>query len=114
MKLTFSESNKEGRILPKQKEAVVAFMFSLDAKQRDQFRNIINSLPTKQIFGELGDGGTTETTTEGVAKEVDTAVKDAIKASEGTLTYSAALLKVFSEKPNLKSRYEAALGESSN
>jgi len=111
-KLTFSESNKEGRILPKQKEAVVAFMFSLDAKQRDQFRNIINSLPTKQIFGELGDGGTTATTLDGVAKEVQDAVQGEIKASEGKLDYSSALRKVYTEKPDLKSRYEAALAES--
>ncbi len=114
-KLTFSESNKEGRILPKQKDAVVAFMFSLDAKQRDQFRNIINTLPTKQIFGELGDGGSTAATSlEGVGKEVKDAVQAEIKASEGKLDYASALTKVFAEKPDLKRRYDDALTEANS
>lgn len=114
-KLTFSESNKEGRILPKQKEAVVAFMFSLNTKQRDQFRNIISTLPTKQIFGELGDGGSTNATTlDGVAKEVKDAANAEIKASEGKLDYASAVQKVFAEKPDLKRRYDDALDEANS
>ena len=113
-KLIFTESNKEGRILPKQKDSVVAFMFSLDAKQRDQFRNIISNMPTKQIFGELGDGGSTATGLEAVGSVVNAAVQTEIKASEGKLTYAAALAKVFSEKPELKQRYDAAIAEGDN
>jgi len=107
-KLVFSESNKDGRLLPKQKDATVSLMLSMSEKQRDQFRNIINGLP-KQTFSldELGDGGNTALT---AAKEIETAIQAKIKASEGKLGYSAALVQVYSENPDLKARYEAELG----
>ncbi|OJW18784.1 MAG: hypothetical protein BGO51_15550 [Rhodospirillales bacterium 69-11] len=115
-KLVFSESNKDGRVLPKQKDAVVTLMLSLSEKQRDQFRNIVNNLPKAVLsFDEIGDGGAQGgTDVTGVAKEVEDAVQGAIKASEGKLTYSAALAKVYSEKPDLKKRYEEALSAGSN
>lgn len=115
-RMVFSESNKNGRILPKQKEAVAAFMFSLSEKQRDQFKNIVNNLPKadSSIFSELGDGGAAAASAEGIAEEVKTAALAEVKASEGSLSYSDAVLKVFKEKPELKQRYYEALGESSN
>lgn len=115
-KMVFSEANKAGRILPRQKEAVAAFMFSLSEKQRDQFKNIVNNLPKADasIFSELGDGGAAATSAEGIAEEVKTAALAEVKASEGSLSYSDAVLKVFKEKPELKQRYYEALGESSN
>jgi phage I-like protein len=115
-RMVFSESNKSGRILPKQKDAVAAFMFSLSEKQRDQFTNIVNNLPKADasIFSELGDGGSNATSAEGIAAEVKTAALAEVKASEGTLSYSDAVLRVFNEKPELKERYEAFLAEGSN
>ena len=102
--LVFSESNKEGRILPKQTKAVADFMFSLSAKQRDQFRNIVNNLPKATFsLGEIGDGGNAGAT---VFAEVEAKVKEVRKADE-TLTYSDALRKVFAENPELADRYNA-------
>ena len=55
-----TNTNTTGKILPKAKAAVVEFMFSLNTKQRDQFRNIVNTgLPKgdASMFAEIGDGG---------------------------------------------------------
>lgn len=104
-KLVFSESNKEGRILSKNKKAVVDLMVSLSEKQRDQFRNIINNLPQPKLsFGEIGDGGKTEAS---VFAEVEAKVQEKIKASEGKMSYSEALRQVFAENPDLHKRYNA-------
>jgi phage I-like protein len=114
-KLVFSNHNAEGRILPKQKESVVAFMFSLNAKQRDQFRNIINGMPKadRKMFSEIGDGGEAVATD---AKTIAAEVKgfaEAKMAANPKLTYSKAVLQVYAEKPELKTAYEAALASES-
>jgi phage I-like protein len=111
-KLVFSSTSAEGRILPKQKEAVVAFMFSLNAKQRDQFRNIINGLPKadRAMFSELGDGGSeVAKSSKEIAAEVKKFAEEKMNASNGKLAYSKAVLQVYSEKPELKQAYDAAL-----
>lgn len=105
-KMVFSESNKEGHILPKQKSAVVSFVKTLSEKQRDQFANIVNNMPKLEVFGELGDGGGNSTD---VSKEVETAVQAKIKASENTLQYAEALKAVFTENPGLEKRYNESL-----
>ena len=107
-KLTLSESNKDGRFLPKQAGALEGFLATLSEKQRDQFVNIINNMPKVQLFGEVGHGASVDTS---VSKEVETAVQGAIKESDGKLNYSAALKKVFKENPALAQRYEESLGE---
>lgn len=104
--LVFSESNKEGRFAPKQKDAIVSFVKSLSEKQRDQFANIVNGMPKASIFKEEGDNGSTVEAT--VFAEVEAKVQDAIKASEGKLKYADALKKVFKENPDLSKRYEEA------
>jgi hypothetical protein len=101
-KLIFSEANKEGRFLPKQKDALSTFVHSLSEKQRDQFTSLVNSMPkTALSFKEIGDGGRQESD---VVAEVGTAVKAA--QTEHKLSYSAALKKVFSENKELAKRYE--------
>jgi hypothetical protein len=113
-KFVFSATNAEGRILPKGKEAIVNFMLTLSEKQRDQFRTILNGLPKadKSIFSEIGDGGKTDTgDAQSIAARVRGMANEKIKASEGKLTYSAALLQLYSEQPELKQQYEAALAE---
>ena len=115
-KLVFSEANKEGRILPKQKAALVELMFSLNAKQRDQLRNILGNLPKadKSIFAELGDGGAPEQSKEAIAAQVKALATEKVSASEGKLSYSKAVAQVFSEKPELKAAYDAALAAETN
>lgn len=110
-KMLFSKANATGKFLPKQKDALVGFLTTLSEKQRDQFKNLIDGQPQVQIFGEIGDGGNTSSGATAIAKEVDTAVKAKITASEGRLKYSVALAQVYSEQPELKARYEQALGE---
>jgi phage I-like protein len=115
-KLVFSETNKEGKVLPKQKDSVVSFMKTLSEKQRDQFRNIVNNLPKAdaKMFGELGDGGKTVASTK--AEEVKGLVDEKIKASEGKLSFSKALSEVMKENPQLASEYNAEMngGEDDN
>jgi phage I-like protein len=108
-KMVFSDTNKNGHFLPKEKEAVVKFLKTLSETQRDQFVNLIGKLPKRDasLFTEVGDGGAQEVSAEGIAKKVDGLVK--AKMSEGKLSYSKALQQVFTEQPELKEQYEAAL-----
>jgi hypothetical protein len=110
-KLVFSSSNIEGRVLPKQKDALVKLMFSLNVTQRDQLRNILNTLPKadRSIFKEIGDGGAVEMSKEAIAEQVKTLATEKVKASEGKVTYSKAVQQVYSEKPEIKAAYDAAL-----
>jgi hypothetical protein len=110
-KIVFSSSNKEGRILPKHKGAIVDLLFSMAPKQRDQLRNVLNNLPKpdKSIFDELGhDGGTDESST-GLYKKITDMAKAKITASESKLKFSDALQQVYAENPGLKKQYETAL-----
>lgn len=107
--MLFSETNKKGHILPKQKDAVVAFMSELSAKQRDQFVNIVNSIPeVTQIFTEVGDqGGTVSTAKAAIFAEINAKVTELMK-TETKLTFSQALAKVNKLNPELAKRYESA------
>jgi hypothetical protein len=111
-KLVFSASNAEGRILPKQKDALVTLMFSLNAKQRDQLRNIVSGLPKadRSIFKEIGSAGDSHGTATSIAEQVRAAAQEKVKASEGgKLKYSEAVSQVLKEKPELKAQYDEAL-----
>ncbi|MEK7994722.1 MAG: phage protease [Planctomycetota bacterium] len=108
-KMIFSEHNKDGRILPKSQKAVVTFMKSLSETQRDQFRNIVSSLPTSTMFAELGDGGKQIDASETAAAKLDAMAKEIVKASEGKMTYSAALSQATKENPKLASDYNAEM-----
>jgi phage I-like protein len=103
-RLVFSQTNPDGKLLPKQKEAVVKLMRTLSEPQRDQLRNIVSNLPKISLsFSEAGDGGKNEPAS--AADEVDAKVQEKIKASEGKLNYSDALRAVFAENPDLHTRY---------
>ena len=66
-KYTFSETNKEGVILPKDVEEVKKFALTLGQNQRDMFFNILSKLPKVKLFGEVGGNGKTEPEVEGDA-----------------------------------------------
>ena len=109
--LIFSEKNTSGRILPKQKDAVVTFLKTLSEKQRDQFYNILGNLPKADasIFSEVGDGGGDLGTSQSVYKKISSLANEKIKASEGKLSFSDALKQVYKENPGIKKEYESAL-----
>lgn len=111
--LTFSQSNMTGRFYPKQEGALEKFLKTLSEPQRDAFVQLVKNMPKADasLFSEIGDGGAPDTSLSGVAKEVQDAVQAEIKASDGKLSYSAALRKVFAEKPDLNQRYQQALEE---
>jgi hypothetical protein len=114
-KLVFSGTNKTGRFLPKQKDAVVAFMSSLNEKQRDQFRNIVNNLPKADatMFSEKGDAGGEDQTVSGIYKQIKAFADEKMKA-DTKLTFSNALTQVYAEKPELKAAYDEALAAQGN
>lgn len=102
--LVFSASNKEGKFLPKQKDAVVAFMSGLTQPQRDSFVNIVNGLPkSADLFSEQGDNGDASSS---ATKALDLKAQDMMKADRN-LKYSEALKRVLALEPELASAYEA-------
>ena len=107
-KMIFSDSNKDGKILPKDKDAVAKFIRTLSETQRDQFTNIINNLPKVGIFGEKGDtGDSVPLGVKAIAEKLDVLAKAKIVASEKEsgkkLKYSEALSLVQKENPELVS-----------
>ena len=106
-KMIFSESNKDGKFLPKQKDALISFVRSLSEKQRDQFSNLVTNLPKNSLFTEKGSAGAPVDTT--AAARIDTAVKAKMKDTK--MKYSEALKVVLSEDKSLAAEYQAEINE---
>lgn len=97
----FSESNSEGKILPKSQDKVVNFMMSLNEGQVAKFKELLSELPKVQIFGEIGDAGSEDDTSNKIDKLVKTKM-----TGDKSLKYSDALKSVFSENVELAKEYE--------
>lgn len=98
----FSATNKEGRFLPAQKDAVEKFAFSLNKEQRTAFAALINGMPKAAMFKEVGSG------TGGEKKAFDE-IKEkaaALVAKEPALSMADAIKKITASEPELKKRYE--------
>jgi len=104
--LTFSDSNKSGRFLPKSKDNLRAFMGKLNADQKKAFSDLIASLPKNQVFSEEGDGG--KEVDASVETEVEAKVNEVMKAND-KLSYSEALKQVMSENAGLEEKYDRSL-----
>ena len=107
-KMIFSQSNQNGRFLPKQQSALEGFLATLSEKQQDQFVNLVSNMPKASLsFAEVGDGGKEVAATK--AAEIEGLVKEKIKASEGKMKYSVALSEVMKEHPKLAAEYNAEI-----
>ena len=104
---------EEGKLLPKQKDAALAFALNVtgkvklgDAEQSFSklFADFIDGLPTKVDLGEQGAGGKKETFSS-AAVEVDTKANAKVAASEGKTDYATARKLVLAEDEDLKARY---------
>lgn len=108
--LMFSESNKNGRFLPKSKDTLRAFMESLNDAQLAKFSALIAELPKTELFNEKGSDNTV---VEGSVKaELNSKVETKLKASKEAgkpMKYSDAVRAVFSENPGLDKRYDDEL-----
>lgn len=104
--LTFSQSNKSGKFLPKDKDSLQSFMELLNPGQRLAFSTLVAKLPTSQIFDEKG-ASTTAASGNAVA-EVDAKINAKMKADD-KLSYSQALKLVMSEEKGLEERYDSEL-----
>lgn len=113
---------KEGRLLPKEKDAVIAFAQSLDAKSKikfgdkeqsplDQYLDQLAARPKVVDFSERGAGkGEGERSSGARAEEeLDAKAKAKVAASNGKVTYSEAVQNVLAEDEDLKRRYAAGL-----
>lgn len=104
--LVFSDSNSKGKFLPKQKDALKAFMETLNDSQRAKFSELVNAIPSKISMSEIGSG---DAAVAGTAKaEVD--AKIATKQKENPkMGFSEALRAVMAENPGLEERYDREL-----
>lgn len=103
--LTFSNSNTEGKFLPKSSDKLRAFMEPMNDAQRVAFAALINELPKTQIFTEVGSGGAAE----GTAGAELNAKIEAVQKENPKMAYSDALKKVLVDNPGLEARYDAEL-----
>jgi phage I-like protein len=100
--LTFSESNRNGKFLPKSKDKLTAFVKSLTDAQRKDFAEIIAEIPEAKLFSEIGDSNAPEK--GGSAVKIEAAVQKLMSEHKG-LKYADALKRVFVENPALEKEY---------
>ena len=104
-KLTCSENNSEGKILPKDSKKVFSFMLELTEAQRKTFAELVNSIPSSQLFNEKGSGQATEGS---AMKELEAKVK-VMMSEDKELSYSESVIKVCKENEGLADRYAKEL-----
>lgn len=104
--MVFSESNKDGKFLPKSQANLRSFMASLNQTQRNSFSALLKELPATNLFTEEGSGNAVNATG---TDELETKIQSKIKASEGKLKYSEAMKQVLSEDKTLEERYDREL-----
>ena len=95
---TFSESNPEGRLLPKSKEVAQKLLMSLTSRQGKMFDEFVKNLPkiNSMMFDEMGgSSGDSVKASEELNAKVDTLAK------ELGITFGQALKKVSADNPEL-------------
>jgi len=105
-KFVFNEQNREGKILPKTKDAVVKLMLSLKSEQLTIFREIVKSLPKVSMFGEIGDMGEDDSA-NGIAKELSIKVSK-LQEKDSALKYSDAVRQIFEADTAFAEKYNEA------
>lgn len=100
--LMFSEDNKSGKFLPKSADNLRAFAETLNEAQLATFSDLINQLPTLEIFREVGASEAFNDAT--AVAQVETLVNAKMTSNKG-MKYSDALKSVFSENKELETRY---------
>lgn len=108
--LVFSDTNKAGRFLPKDKSAVLSFMSTLEDKQRKAFNELIARIPAQSLFNELGTGDD-HAVSDDPATELNAKVAS-LRSEDKALDYRTAVTRVFKENPELAKNYEAKYGGS--
>ena len=104
-KLVFTEQNSKGKILPKDEQKVFSFMLGLSVAQRKTFAELVDSIPSSQIFSEKGSGQIVEGS---AVAEIEAKTK-VMMSEDKTLSYSDAVNKVCSENKELADRREKEL-----
>jgi phage I-like protein len=107
--LVFSDTNKAGRFLPKDKSAVLTFMSTLEDKQRKAFNELIARIPAQSLFNEQGTGDDT-VVADDPATELDAKVAS-LRSEDKSIDYRSAVTRVFKENPELAKKYEAKYGK---
>jgi hypothetical protein len=106
--LVFSDTNKAGRFLPKDKSAVLSFMSTLEDKQRKAFNELVARIPAQSLFNELGTGDD-HAVADDPATELNAKVAS-LRSEDKALDYRTAVTRVFKENPELAKSYEAKYG----
>ena len=104
-KLVFSEKNSKGKILPKHETKVFSFMLGLTEAQRKTFAELVDSIPSGQLFNEEGNNNAVEGS---ALAEVEAKAK-VMMSEDKELSYSDAVNKIFSENKDLAGRYQKEL-----
>lgn len=105
-KIIFNEQNREGKFMPKTKDAVVGFMLSLKTEQLSAFREILKALPKVEMFGEIGDMGN-DNILSGIDKELEMKVSK-LQENDSALSYSDATRQIFDNDISFSERYNEA------
>jgi len=101
-KLLFSDSNKDGKLpaTANKDNKIVDFIMSLSEEMATKFYEIVNSLPSAKIFGEIGESSYGENAND---------IKKPVGASEESYALDIKAKSIMSEKGNEDMKYEDAL-----
>ena len=101
--LIFSEQNSKGKILPKDETKVFNFMLGLTDAQRKTFAEIVEAVPSSNLFSETGSGSSVA---EGSAAAELSGKVTKLMSEDKALKYSDAVRKVLASDKGLAKRYE--------
>jgi len=104
--LVFSEQNSKGKILPKDEAKVFNFMLGLTDAQRKTFAEIVEAIPSTNLFSESGAGSSI---TEGTAAAELNGKVQKLMSEDKALKYSDAVRKVLASDKALAKRYEVEM-----
>ncbi len=92
-----SKDHLNGRLLPKSKNGLVAFMLTLTKDRQEKFKEIIDELPKSRLFTELGKAEGVDIT---ASEQVQSLVKEKMD-KDPELSYRPALEQVQADNPEL-------------
>ncbi len=102
-----SESNKEGRVLPKAKDALKMLILSFSETQLKKFSEVMEAVPTTKLFDEMGSSKANSS--DGTVTPFEAKIQEIITASEGKLTFGQAMLEAAEKHPDMYKAYEEEL-----
>lgn len=112
--VAFSASDNGQKFKSDQKADVVSFYLSCNDEQRKAFTSLVSAMPSVVSASDFASTGSSKEVSSTASAQAGTLMEKAnaiVAASDGSMTFSAALQKVAKDEPELAQAYEKSLKE---